>query len=171
MPFCHAMDPLTVSIWIILAMNLTLLAMRRNEKTDENAHRRFKSLTWFCAVSLMSCARVYLSPTLKNSWSPWVPSYLTLTSNGQSKWDHLPPQAHACPSEMCEKDVGPRDKLFASPDLNPVVCLFCYWFNHCLHTALIKDLIWSLSKASFLVMPSQWAIEVDYSKKAFVHLK
>lgn len=47
---------------------------------------RFKSLMWFWAVSIMSRAGVYLSLPLKNLWSPWIPSYLTLVSNGLSKW-------------------------------------------------------------------------------------
>lgn len=65
------------------------------------------------------------------------PSPLMVRANG----DYLPPRAHTCPYEVCEKDVGSRDVFFASSDLKPVVCLFLYWFNHCLHTALIKDLI------------------------------
>lgn len=72
-----------------------------------------------------------------HGFPPISPSPLIARANG----DYLPPQAHTCPYERGEKDVRSRDVLIASSDLNPVVCLFLYWFNHRLHTPLIKDLI------------------------------
>lgn len=163
------MNPLTVRVWIILTMNPALLAVRRNEGTDEEGQWRFKSFRCYRAICLMSHARVYPPPTSEELLEPMScliphPHQLMASRNRDHDY-HLPPQIHTYPYEGGEKYLESRDILLPPPDLNHVVCLFFYWLNYYLHTPLIKDLIYSVSKVRFLVMPSQWAIEIDYSKK------